>query len=72
VSIEVPYDVGSLSVGMVKAASEDSTDYTVLDLCAGGATEDCVVITLDADGTTGTAAACLTSFSVVAVGRCRL
>jgi len=69
VSIEVPYDVGTLSVGMVKAATEDSTDYTVLDLCAAGdtTTEDCYTLTLDSDGTTGTASACLTSFSVVAV-----
>jgi len=66
VDIEVPYDVGTLSVGMVKAETEDSTDYTVLDLCAT-ATEDCYTLVLDADGTTGTASACLTSFSVVAV-----
>jgi len=67
VSIEIPYDVGTRSVGMVKAATEDSSGFTVLPPCAGGMTEECYTITLDADGITGVASACLTSFSVVAV-----
>ena len=50
VSISVPYDVGSQSVGMVKAATEDSTGFTVLPPCTGSMTEDCYTITLDADG----------------------
>jgi hypothetical protein len=53
VSIEVPYDFESLPVSMVKAESEDSTDYTVLNMCAGSTTEDCYTLSLDSDGESG-------------------